>query len=72
MSGVSDDDLGTGRRMDGILVGALGRDERDVLDRLVAAGRARWVYEGAAGFMGLARVKMMEPAPDAITKQEKE
>jgi hypothetical protein len=48
--------------VNGIFVGLLDDEEVKALDRLVAQGRARYVYQGAAGFMGLAKFRLTDDA----------
>lgn len=50
--------------MDGMFVGALSPEELKALNEGIAAGRARRRYEGATGFMGLARVQLIEVQTD--------
>lgn len=45
------------RRVDGLFVGLLSQDEIRDLDECVRLGYAVKSYEGAAGFMGLAKVR---------------
>lgn len=47
--------------MDGMFVGLLDDDEIAEFDRAVKAGKARRSYEGAGGFMGLAKVRLIRP-----------
>jgi hypothetical protein len=43
----------------GLFVGMLDADELAAFDRLCEAGLAQRTYEGAAGFMGLAKVELL-------------
>lgn len=45
------------RRVDGLFVGQLSEDEMHDLREAIKRGMAREVYEGGAGFMGLARIR---------------
>lgn len=45
--------------MDGMLVGMLDDEEIAEFDRAVKDGKARRSYEGAGGFMGLAKVRLI-------------
>ncbi len=44
-------------RVDGLFVGLLTEDEQKDLQEAVKQKLARYSYEGAAGFMGLAKVR---------------
>ena len=48
---------------DGLFVGQLDGTELETLDRAVASGIAKRSYEGAGGFMGLAKVRVTLPNP---------
>lgn len=48
-------------RIDGLFVGQLDPDEMAAFERLRRAGHVDRSYGGAAGFMGLARVKRVSP-----------
>lgn len=54
-------DLDYVRPVVGMHVGLLIPQELAAFERLVAAGKARRSYEGAAGFLGLAKVRLVEP-----------
>lgn len=54
--------------IDGLFVGQLDGYERDLLERAVAAGQAEWAYEGVAGFLGLAKVRVLRSAPPEETQ----
>jgi hypothetical protein len=45
--------------INGMYVGQLEPDELKYFEAEIAAGRARRVYQGAAGFMGLAKVQLL-------------
>lgn len=47
------------RHADGLFVGILDAGELCAFERLVIAGLARRKYEGAAGFIGLAKVELL-------------
>lgn len=47
--------------LSGLFVGQLSDEEAQAFNAAVSAGRARCSYEGAEGFKGLARVRLMEP-----------
>lgn len=49
-------------RVNGFFVGFLDDDELAAFDRLCADGQARRLYQGAGGFMGLAKVELF-PTP---------
>lgn len=44
------------QRLNGLFVGQLSDDELELFEYAVSHGKARRVYEGAAGFLGLAKV----------------
>jgi hypothetical protein len=46
------------RGIDGLYVGQLTERELETFNRLVREGRARRVYEGGSGFLGLAKVTL--------------
>lgn len=46
------------RRLDGLFVGQLEPEEIDLFEQAIERGMARRSYEGAAGFMGLAKVRI--------------
>ncbi len=46
-------------RMEGMHVGLLDEDELRVFENAVAKGWATRSYEGAGGFMGLAKVRLV-------------
>lgn len=48
--------------IDGLFVGMLDEEEQAELQRLVAAGKASIAYEGAAGFLGLGKVRVVSSA----------
>lgn len=48
-------------RIHGLFVPQLTQEETIVFDRMVREGRARRTYQGLAGFMGVARVEILEP-----------
>ena len=48
--------------MDGMFVGLLDNNEIAEFERAVEDGKARRSYEGAGGFMGLAKVRLIRPA----------
>ena len=50
--------------IDGLHVGLLNDDELAWFDAECAAGRARRSYEGAAGFMGIAKVRIVRNADE--------
>lgn len=47
-------------RIEGLFVGQLDAREMRTFERAVEDGEARWSYEGGAGFMGLARVRLTQ------------
>jgi hypothetical protein len=49
------------RRFSGLFVGQLDDAELKTFERAVASGIARRAYEGASGFMGLAKVRLSLP-----------
>lgn len=49
--------------MEGLFVGLLRDEELEEFDRAVREGRARLSYEGAGGFLGLAKVRLIVDAP---------
>ncbi len=57
-------------QMEGMHVGALTRDELDEFIRAVKEGRAYRSYEGAGGFMGLAKVRLVRE-PDSATHEQR-
>jgi hypothetical protein len=46
-------------RLDGLFVGQLREHELELFEEAVRRGLARRSYEGGAGFMGLARVRIV-------------
>jgi hypothetical protein len=46
-------------RLDGLFVGQLDDDELEMFNRACREGRARRVYRGSSGFMGLAKVEVV-------------
>ena len=51
------------QRLEGLFVGQLSDDELKLFEQAIKDGRAKRWYNGAAGFMGLAKVKLiMAPA----------
>ena len=52
------DDL---RRIEGLFVGQLDERELRTFERAIEDGEARRSYEGGAGFMGLAKVRLTKP-----------
>jgi hypothetical protein len=48
------------RRIDGLFVGMLDKDELWLFEKAVEDGKARRSYEGGAGFMGLAKVRVIK------------
>jgi hypothetical protein len=52
-------DIETTKRLDGMFVGMLTNEEIDSFDRCVMDGIATRSYEGAGGFMGLAKVRVV-------------
>ena len=44
--------------LDGLFVGQLDPDEMQAFEAAIKAGEARRSYEGAAGLMGLAKVRL--------------
>jgi hypothetical protein len=46
--------------IEGLFVGQLDEREMRTFERAIADGEARRSYEGSAGFMGLAKVRMNE------------
>jgi hypothetical protein len=55
--------------LDGLFVGQLDQDETRLLDDACAQGLARYSYEGAAGFMGLARVRLTNKSEQVSREQ---
>lgn len=55
------DDLQILKNLEGLHVGLLDQHEMKAFNRLCKAGLAKRVYEGAGGFMGLAKVKLLQP-----------
>jgi hypothetical protein len=53
-------DLALLDRAEGLFVGMLDGNELAAFNRLCEAGAARRTYEGAAGFMGLAKVSLLK------------
>lgn len=49
-------------QMDGMFVGLLVPDEIEALEAAIRRGDARRSYEGGAGLMGLAKVRLLAPA----------
>lgn len=47
-------------RIEGLFVGQLDEKEMRLFERAIEDGEARRSYEGGAGFMGLARVRLSE------------
>ena len=47
-------------QIDGLFVGQLSDKELRTFERAVEDGEARRVYEGGAGFMGLAKVRVIK------------
>lgn len=45
--------------LDGMFVGLLDTEEGMIVHDLVRQGRAKIVYEGASGFMGLGKVRFI-------------
>lgn len=56
-----DADLALITPLDGLHVGQLTLTEMEALSRLVVAGLADRDYSGAAGFLGLPKVRMLRP-----------
>jgi hypothetical protein len=52
------DDL---ERIEGLFVGQLTARELRTFERAVADGEARRSYEGVAGVMGLAKIRLLRP-----------
>lgn len=50
--------MGDLEQIDGLFVGQLSDRELRTFERAVEDGEARRVYEGGAGFMGLAKVRV--------------
>jgi hypothetical protein len=50
-------------RIEGLFVGQLGEREMRTFERAVEDGEAYRSYEGAAGFLGLAIVRLRKPGP---------
>lgn len=50
-------------RIEGLFVGQLDEHEVRVLNRAIQDGKARRSYEGGAGLMGVARVRLNNPQP---------
>lgn len=48
------------RSLDGLHVGLLTEEEQQAFNRLVLAGMAKREYSGAAGFLGIARVRIVD------------
>lgn len=48
------------RPVNGMFVGVLTDEELEALDVAIEAGAARRSYEGPAGFLGLAKVRIKE------------
>jgi hypothetical protein len=57
------------QRIEGLFVGQLSDAEMRVFERAVADGEARRSYEGGAGFIGLARVRLVTAAAEEGTDQ---
>jgi hypothetical protein len=55
-------------RMDGLFVGQLDDYETWLFDHAVADGMAERSYEGGAGFMGLAKVRLVRTV--AVPKRQ--
>lgn len=51
--------LQTLRRIDGLFVGQLTQEELSLFNQACDLGLARRLYEGGAGFLGLARVRSL-------------
>lgn len=47
------------KNLNGIHLGLLDDEEIEALDLLCSKGKAKRLYEGACGFMGLAKVKLL-------------
>lgn len=62
-------DIATIGPLEGLHVGLLTTSELEALCRLVRAGLADRVYEGAAGFLGLPKVRLDRAAIDALGSQ---
>lgn len=56
--------------MDGMFVGLLTDEEIEVYNRAYDEGKARLSYEGAGGFMGLAKVRLIRPIPSTQRSNE--
>ncbi len=54
------DDL---RHIEGLFVGQLNDRELRLFERAIQDGEARRSYEGGAGFMGLAKVRLNQNVP---------
>jgi hypothetical protein len=50
-------------RIDGLFVGLLSQDELELLEDAITHGKAMRWYQGGAGFMGLAKVKLLPADP---------
>jgi hypothetical protein len=50
--------------IEGLFVGQLSESEMLTFERAVQAGEARRSYEGGAGFMGLAKVRLIRRDDD--------
>lgn len=57
-------DLDALRGLNGIFLGLLSPAEIEAFDRLCENSLARRAYIGAAGFMSLAKVELLERLPD--------
>ncbi len=51
-------------RINGLFVGQLNERELRLFERAIQDGEARRSYEGGAGFMGLAMVRLTRPYDD--------
>lgn len=50
-------------QIEGLFVGQLDEKELRIFERAIKDGEARCSYEGGAGFMGLARVRLIKRNP---------
>jgi hypothetical protein len=52
--------MGDLEQLDGLFVGQLSPRELRTFERAIEDGEARRVYEGAAGLMGIAKVRLVK------------
>ena len=57
-------------RIEGLFVGQLDERELRTFERAIEDGEAQRTYEGAAGFMGLAKVRLTRSAHTGVMRAD--